>query len=308
MSGTGTLLQDLAPRAEDLLPLLPGGFLTVVLLIVAGKLGRRGSQVSAVVLAAFAFAVGHWATWVCLHGWSLPTQNLASTERMLYGVVLFAVGSAYSDYYRRRTGTVRIVHYVIVAGVLFSLLRPLLEREPTAANHLPAWRLLVLIGIVLAFWALLDRLAERLRGPALPLTLALVCGVAAQCFLLYGSGRLAQLTATAAISLGILTFLVKLLPGQRLPRAAAGGLTGVVTCTFADALHYMSDPPPLGTLGILVGTPFLLTLSLIPQIERMRRVRSFVMQMSLVVVVVAVAFWIAYSRQPIDDYGAGTGK
>jgi hypothetical protein len=59
---------------------------------------------------------------------------------------------------------------------------------------------------------------------------------------------------------------------------------------------------------ILAATPLLLTLSLIPRIDEMRPRRRFALQMSIVVGLVAVAFWIGIAHMPVDDYGMEPGK
>ena len=65
-----------------------------------------------------------------------------------------------------------------------------------------------------------------------------------------------------------------------------------------DGYYFISDTPPAWSLLILAATPFLLFLSLVPKIRNMRPFPRFVLQMVIVLIPLALAFWMALDQLP----------
>jgi hypothetical protein len=180
------------------------------------------------------------------------------------------------------------------AFLVYYLLKPFLVQPPASATHVSTLGALLLVGGILLFWTVASDLSDRIKGPSPMLTLSLVIGLSGQIFLMYGAALLAQLAGTAAIALGLAAVITR----ASLPPAVAGTVTGVAAGIGLDGYFFISETPPALSLLIPAACPLLLYFSLLPFIREMRPLHRFLLQMLLVGIALAVAFYLAVDALP----------
>ncbi|MHC4945456.1 MAG: hypothetical protein ACYTG7_20785 [Planctomycetota bacterium] len=285
-------MEHYIPRPGDLVPLLPGAALAIVFLFAAALFHRREGRRIAVVFAGLSLAAGHVLGYFWIQG-TPAFPAVQSTERMVYAIPLFALGSTLSSLLALRGLLKRILGFGLSAGMVLYLLAPLVRLAATDPSHVGWLEVLLLALGMYLYWLMVEDLAGRKTAPALPLILSLLMGLYGQIFVMYGAAKLAQLAGTAAIALGVSTLLCRWLPESGFPRAGAGAFIAVLAGIGLDGCYFTFDAPPLLALVLPLGAPLLLYLFLLKPVEKLGALPRFALQMLVAALPLLAAFWIA---------------
>lgn len=285
------------PRFEELIPLLPGIGAALLVAAVAAFMHRRAPHFAA-FLNGFFVAVAVAGAWYAGDG--IPDLSagraLNSSERALAATLVFAlIGGAASP-----ARIYRLAQFALSGGLVWYLLRPLLERAPTEPHAVGAGTALLVTGGVLAFWMLLEDVADRTEGWATLGVPGLILGLYAQTALVFGSAKLATLLGAASLALFALAPFSRWLPGRALPVAAVGGAVGATAAFSLDAWFYGVDPaPPAKPLVAACLAPIFLYFTLVPGMSEKRAIR-FIGPMVLVIALLAWSGWRTWEARPVE--------
>jgi hypothetical protein len=285
------------PELEELKLLLPGAAAAALLLLLAG-ISQGKSRGTAVLLAAFAFAVSHVATFVVIKGW--PSRPLSSSERAVCCVIAFAFGATVIELFHSSRSVRSVIRYALCAGTVGYVLETFWTRGSGDAGHVSTVFALILVGGIMVWWVALEEVATRVKGPALPAALCLAFGALGLILAAYGAASLGQLAGGAAMTAGLSVLLVRWLPGSGVPVAATGTLAGVAAAIGLDASFFMQTPPRLGVFALLLLAPLGVMVGSVPLLSSRPAVR-FLVRMTPVVIAVGVAIWLAAAGAPEPD-------
>lgn len=283
------------PTPDELTPLLPGVGSAVLLAAIAAALHRRSPQFAA-LLNGLVMAVAVCGAWYT--GSGLPeledARELTSSERALAVLLVFSlIGGAASP-----ARIYRLAQFALSGGCVWYLLRPLIERAPDEPYAVSAATAFLTAGSVMAFWMLVEDIADRTEGwPSLGVP-GLILGLYAQTSLEFGSAKLAALLGVGSMVLMILAPFARWLPGRGLPVAAVAGVVGCTVAFGIDAWFYGADPsPPWKPLVLAAAAPVLLYLRLVRGV-RERAAMRFIGPMVLVLALLIFCGWKVMEARP----------
>lgn len=285
-------MEQYIPQPGDLIPMLPGAIAGAAVLLLAAWFYRKNAVILAVLCSGLALAAGHFITYSQVQGLpGFPPHQ--STERMVFAVVVVALGSILTRFHSRRILLKWSIRLGLFIGLVTYLLFPLLRLAPADPSHLPWTTVLFLATVGVVFWIFLENLSLRFQSPALPLALSLLMGLYGQILVMYGAAKLAQLSGTAALVLGASAVVCRWLPGSRLPRTTVGVFMAVLAGIGLDGYYFISETPPLLSLTLPLATIPLMFLFLVKPFNRIRKAPRFALQMAVAAVPFLIAFWIA---------------
>jgi hypothetical protein len=285
-------MEQYIPKPGDLVPLLPGAALAVLFLFMAAMFHRREARRTAVLCAGLFLVAGHVLTYIWIQG-KPAFPPLQSTERMVYAIPLFALGSTFSSLLAFRDLLKCLLGLGLCLGLVFFLLAPLMNLETTDPAHVGGLEALLLALGMYFYWLIVEDLSGRKTAPALTLILALIMGLYGQVFVMYGAAKLAQLAGTAAIALGLATLLCRWLPESGFPRAGAGAFIAVLAGIGLDGCYFTFERPPLTSLLLPLAAPLPLYLFLMKPARKLGALSRFALQMALAILPLLIAFWVA---------------
>ncbi len=229
------------------------------------------------------FALAHAAAH---HGWpGFPPSDV--THWKLF-VAVAAAGLGLADPFFGRGPWMRnLARLALCAAAIWLIARPLIGREwsPQVAA---AW-IAALAAAMLAGWAALDDLAREVRGPTIPVCLALTAGAGSAALLLCHTALLAQL-AGACVALSSSALVVALL-NRRLSLAGGGVavFAAVAGCLWVEGMLYATDPLPVPAVLLLVAAPSAAWIGRAPGLRGLRPAPLMLVRAGAVAVVAGAA-------------------
>lgn len=284
---------------QSLLGIVLPALVAFAVLIVAWCPWRRkdsppvGRWGGALALSA-GYAVGH----VALTGWQ-PFPPTEVTHWLLY-FALAAMAVGLLDALWREPAWLRWGGRLLLAGaVVWLLLRPIIEYTWGSAQG-AAW--IVGLGLaLLAFWAGLEALSERLSTASLSLILLIVTAGSSVVLLLSGSALLSQLGGAAAATLGACLVVAGRSPTLSLARGAVCVVSVLLAGLWLNGYFYAEAP--LTSVLLVALSP---TAAWVGQVERVRRLAPWqanLVRVAVVLVPVALAVVTALRASPRTGYG-----
>ena len=187
---------------------------------------------------ALAIAGGFAAAFVGLRGGALFPPRDAQTWLVYLGgaSVLVAIAATVTAKSRWRWGVV-VASVALIAATVWFLGR---TQIPILGWRDFLWRMAVIAGCMVVWWFLVDRLAARSKGPAVPLVLMITASVAALALVNAHSLFLGQLAGACAAALGAIMVAGLWFKNLTIARGGVLSLT-VVLLGVVLAGHYFAD-------------------------------------------------------------------
>lgn len=194
-----------------------------------GLAGPAASEARRATAFPLAFLAPLGALAACIPVRGVP--GLPPTDAGLWPIWVGAVGAAYAatPVSERWRGPLGWIAKVSVAASVFVLVALPLMRHTWSTGASLGYPLVATIAMV-GCWALLERRARRLSGPAVPLALATLAAGTATVLGTSGTALLAQCAGGVAVATGVLVLAT--LRGRDLPTDAVVGPTVVVLGGF----------------------------------------------------------------------------
>ena len=295
---TGPQIDPVLLGARAVLPAL-----TVAVAILPWAWRKRGAcQVdpdgSRAWALPLALGLGLFASYVGIHGWPPAAWYPDMKARLAWAGVaagLFGLAQA-------RLGLGRWAHLIFLGLCAFWLLWHWQLRGMWPPVRTAQW----LLGWTLVVWvqtALLERVARRGEGPALPLLLCAGCCLSALVFLWAHAQSHARLAAGLASVLGLAGLVAFWRPRFSMAR---GGIAtfALLYSGLALANHLTADLPSLA-LGLILVAPLGTWIATSPLLFTERPLLRVLLALLAVLLPVILAAWSTHAANPpygVDDY------
>lgn len=235
------------------------------------------------------FALAHAAAH---HGWpDFPPTDV--THWKLFVAVAAALIGLADPFFGRGPWVRNLARLALCAAAVWLLARPLIGRDwsPLVAT---AW-IAPLSAALLAGWASLDTLSREVRGPTMPLCLALTAGAGSAALLLCHTAILAQL-AGACVAMSVSALVVASL-NRRLSLAGGGVavFAAVTGCLWVEGMLYATDPLPVPALLLLVAAPSAAWIGRAPGVRSLRPAPLMLVRVGAVAILAGAAVALSWA-------------
>jgi hypothetical protein len=236
--------------AEGLLAVvLPGILLPAVLCCIAMLMAWRPWQRSGAARMGLwggplGLGLGYLSAQLAVVGWP-PFPAVESTQWLFHLVVAATILGVLFSFWRAPGGAVWTVRLLLVGALLGSSLK-----TPLTYSWGPGTATIWLAGLgvgMLALWDGMERLVARLPGPALPLALCVVAGIAALLLGMSASVLLGQLAGGLAAALAVSSAVAVWQPAVSFARGTTPVVV-VVLCGLSLNGYFYAELDWLGAL------------------------------------------------------------